>query len=66
MSDKVVYLAFSNEKNCADDGKDVLACNTCRNKTYILRTDLGIWPEVYCACCGARIGASGWAEQERI
>lgn len=61
MSDKVVFLAFDNPN--LKDEKSYLGCRACRNKTYVARTDLGSWPELYCACCGSRIGAFGWAEQ---
>lgn len=62
MNDKNVFLAFTNDK-ASQGGHDMLACKACRNKTYIARTDLGEWPELYCAACGSRIGAFGWAEQ---
>lgn len=63
MSDKVIFLAFDNPK-VLDSNYNVLACAACKNKTYTCRTDLGKWPELYCASCQASIGAFGWAEQE--
>lgn len=65
MSEKVVFLAFTNDKSTPSD-HDMLACKACRNKTYTARTDLGQWPELYCAACGSRIGSFGWAEQEAL
>ncbi|MCE9567421.1 MAG: hypothetical protein K8U57_35925 [Planctomycetes bacterium] len=62
-SDKVVFLAFSNDKAPSGD-RHLIGCKACRNKTFTCRTDLGVWPEIYCAACDARIGAFGWAEQE--
>lgn len=63
MSDKVVYLAFDNP-NLKIEGRDLLACKNCRNKTYVARTDMGEFPELECAACGAQIGAFGWVEGE--
>lgn len=63
MEDKVVFLAFTNNK-LIPSSHEMLACRACNNKTYICRTDLGEWPEMYCAACNARIGSFGWAEQE--
>lgn len=65
MTEKVIFLAFDNPKASPSD-HDMLACASCRNKTYRCRTDLGEWPELYCAACGSRIGAFGWAEQEQL
>lgn len=61
MNEKVIYLAYHNEN--IEDGNYKLACKVCKNKTYLIRGDMGEWPELSCACCNARIGAFGWAGQ---
>jgi len=63
MSDKVVYLAWEN-KDTGVGATRIISCKTCKNKTFTIRPDVGKWPELYCAACGARIGSFGWAEQE--
>jgi hypothetical protein len=62
-NEKVIFLAFDNP-NMHKANRDVLACRVCRNKTFIARTDIGKWPELYCACCTVSIGAFGWAKQD--
>ena len=62
MSDKVVYLAFKSDNLNNQDGREMLSCSACRNKTYIARCDLGEWNVLQCAACDAQIGKIGWAE----
>lgn len=64
MSEKVVFLAYDNP-NAPKAERDILSCANCKNKTYIARCDLGLFPELYCAACGSSIGAFGWAEQDK-
>ena len=61
--DKVIFLAFKNEK-VNPSGRDFLACGHCRNKTYILEWHGDSkFPLCQCAACGMHIGLVGWAEQ---
>lgn len=62
MSEKVVFLAWSNTKVVVG-GRDFLSCTPCKNKTYTI-----IWqgdekfPLVQCAACGNHIGYMGWVD----
>jgi predicted nucleic acid-binding Zn ribbon protein len=60
VTDKVVYLAFSNRETVAE-GIDFTACKHCRNKTFTITHDTTEFPMVKCAACGAHIGRIGWA-----
>lgn len=61
-SDKVVFLAYSNEK-VREDTQTFVACGHCRNKTFTLipPPDKG-FNMVRCAACGQDIGRMGWAD----
>jgi ribosomal protein S27E len=62
VTDKVVYLAFSNRETVAE-GIDFVACKHCRNKTFTLTHDSAEgFPMAKCAACGAHIGRVGWAD----
>jgi len=59
--DKVVYLAFSNQEALTDD-MEMMACATCRNKTFTVKYDAEDFPAMHCAACGRSMGRIGWAE----
>ena len=61
MTDKVIFLAFSNEKMPVGE-RQLGSCSACKNKTFISRYDLGEYPVLVCAACGCEIGAFGWTE----
>ena len=61
MTDKLIYLAFNNDK-ISPDGRMIGKCNPCGNRTFITRHDMGEWPVMECAVCAAQIGKFGWAE----
>lgn len=61
MTEKLIYLKFDNP-NLPTGEKEMGSCNPCRNKTFIVRHDLGEWPVLICAACENRIGAFGWSE----
>lgn len=62
MSDKVVFLKFSNDK-VEPDGPAYIACKVCRNKTYVLLSESeDSFPIMQCAVCRNRLGRIGWAE----
>lgn len=62
MSDKVIFLAFRNEK--IEPGvREFLSCKHCSNKTFTM-----VWqgddafPLCQCAACGNHIGYVGWTD----
>lgn len=65
MTDKVVFLAFSNpEKIENDDTVSMLSCVRCSNKTYRLRYYKGDqFPTLECSACGADAGKIGWIDK---
>lgn len=63
MGEKVVFLAFKNEK-IEPEGRDFLACTHCRNKTYtMVYQGNNAFLLAQCAACGNHIGYVGWAEK---
>jgi hypothetical protein len=61
MNDKVVFLAFTNER-VEPDGRSLLACKCCRNKTFTLVYEGGAeFPLLQCPACGSHLGRMGWA-----
>ena len=60
--DRVVFLAFRNEKVTEDDRVSFVTCSACQNKTYTLVADGAEFPMLRCAACGAHIGRVGWTE----
>ena len=65
MSDKVVYLAYSNPNDTKTEEVSFLCCSYCTNKTYTLTYDkLSPFPMLKCCVCSAHIGRVGWAENE--
>ena len=62
MSDKVVFLAFKNER-LEPDGPLFESCKVCRNKTFVLVSESeDSFAICQCAVCRNRIGRIGWAE----
>lgn len=59
----VVFLAFSNPKEPVEN--QVLACATCRNKTFTVNYGAPHFPALRCAACGEHMGRIGWANEER-
>lgn len=66
MSEKVVFLAYSNPSKLEKDMRDCLACKKCRNKTFLL-----VWqgdtafPLLECAACHNYAGYWGFAGDEQ-
>ncbi len=66
MSD-VIFLAHRNPALTTErSAPEMLACRTCRNKTYLVRYFEGApFPTLTCACCGCDAGKIGWAHPEQ-
>lgn len=64
--DKVVYLAFSNDRvDETSMGVRVLSCKTCRNKTWVAQYAEGRnQPALVCAACRTQIGLFGWLPED--
>jgi hypothetical protein len=63
MSDeKVIFLAFKNEQ-IEPDARDLMACKTCRNKTFTVIYEGERFPLLQCAACVNHIGHFGWAPE---
>lgn len=63
MTDKVVFLAFSN-KELVRDQRDLMACNLCRNKAFaIVYQGDETFPQLECTACHNHLGKVGWAEE---
>lgn len=63
MNDKVVFLAFSNNR-LQDDSISMFACVVCRNKTYkIINDGQDKYPLLRCAACDGLIGRIGWTDE---
>ena len=64
MSDKVVFLAFSNP-NVQADARDLIACALCRNKAFsLVHQGAEKFPKLQCTACGQYVGAIGWAHED--
>jgi hypothetical protein len=63
MTDRVVYLAFKNDK-VQSDGITVQSCTWCGNKTFIVVCQGEGFPMLKCSVCGNNIGKFGWAHDE--
>jgi hypothetical protein len=64
MNEKVVFLAFSNER-VEPEGRDFLACKYCRNKTFTaIFEGAETFPLMQCAACGSHMGHFGWAHEK--
>lgn len=63
MNDKVIYLAYQNER-LVPDGRELLACAHCRNKTFVVVYDGAGFPLLQCPACGCHLGRVGWAPTE--
>lgn len=62
MSEKVVYLAFKSDELVAD-ARDLLACKSCRNKTFTVVYDGDeSFPVLQCPACGNHLNRIGFAE----
>jgi hypothetical protein len=62
VSEKVIFLAYTNPKKLEQEWRDALSCKVCRNKTYTL-TWVGeqSFPLLQCAACGSHAGYWGFA-----
>jgi len=60
---KVVFLAFRTPET-KTDVEEILACNNCKNKTYVAvyREGADSFPQLQCAACGSIAGKFGWVE----
>lgn len=61
MNDKVVFLKVNNDK-IQPDGKTMMACTWCRNKTFTLVHEDEGFPMLKCAACGDNMGKIGWTD----
>lgn len=59
--EKVVFLAFSNDKVKPDETR-ITACAYCRNKTFLIGHDDGKYPFLRCAACSSVLGRMGWVQ----
>lgn len=60
MSDNVIFLDFRSP-NVEEDERSLLACKTCRNKTYKLVYDAPkAFPVLQCCACETDLGRMGW------
>jgi hypothetical protein len=61
----VIHLEFKSP-HVEDDFAALLACKTCRNKTFNFTVDQpdGGFPLMRCAACGQHIGRMGWAHDD--
>lgn len=62
MAEKIIFLAYENPK--LKQEQFIMACESCRNKTFVIKVSAREWPELYCAACGLMIGAMGWAHDD--
>ena len=62
MSEKVVFLAFTNPEKTTTEAVEFLVCRRCTNKTFTAVYDPGNpYPMLKCAACGDGLGRFGWA-----
>jgi hypothetical protein len=66
VTEKVVFLAYTNREKLEKDARDLLACRVCRNKTYtmIFQGDQA-FPLLQCTACGNHAGYWGFAGDEQ-
>lgn len=66
MTEKVVFLAYSNRSKLERDARDLLACRDCRNKTFLMvfQGEQG-FPMLQCTACGNHAGYWGFAGDEQ-
>lgn len=64
MNENVVFLNFRSP-HVQDDIMAFVGCKACKNKTFTLTEDqIGHFPLMRCAACGAHIGRMGWAHDD--
>lgn len=64
MSQEVVYLAFDNPKIRPETSVTLLACSSCRNKTYRIEVHPDCGGKLHCAACNSYIGTMGWMPEQ--
>ena len=64
MSNNVVFLKYRTD--APTDTQEILACKTCRNKTYLALYDGEGFPRLQCAACGSHTGRFGWVDGEEV
>lgn len=64
---EVVFLAHRNDSGADTTSLEVLACKTCKNKTWmaVYEASGNGFPRMRCACCGQDAGHFGWVNDEQ-